>query len=328
MLRANVTLEIPTVRSLIEKHYGLKVKHLEKVRAAYRVETKAGVFAFKNARKMKDIHFVDDVIRHLKRQGFTRIPSLFPAQDGKLLIHYLSESYYMEEWLTQVREVKRKHSDWLVPAGEALAQFHQSLSLFPHSSCPRKRNGLGKWPQWLQGKWRLIRWAQASAGTREIRELVDFTRQRIEMARAFWNRSEPQKRLQNRKCVTLCHGSLHHENIMVGRKGKVWLIDYERLVLDERVRDLAQLMQYHFPYHQWREEEMKRFLNAYSSKAPLDTTEYFALCSRLAAPSRLVRRVAKLVHEGPYNISTIHRLQKRMAIEKKKESFLNRMLNR
>lgn len=328
MISVDVQLDGPTVKWLIKKHYGMEVFNLEKVRAAYCVETNAGVFAFKNARKMKDIHFINQVIHHLKKTGFPRIPSLFPTQNGKLLVSYRAEKYYMEKWLTGVKEVSRKRSDWLAPAGVALATYHQSLSRFPFSACPPKRNALGIWPKWLQEKQRILKGLSAHAGfSGEMRDIIDFARRRVELAVHFWYRSQPEKRLDSKYAITLCHGSLHHENIMIDEKNRIWFIDYERLVLDERVRDLAQLMQYHLSRHQWREEEISNFLDAYSSTSSLGSREYLALCSRLAAPSRVVRKVISLSEE-PSDSLKLSQLWKMLTREMRKESFLQKMLGK
>lgn len=328
MISVDVQLDNRTVKRLIKKHYGLEVFDLKKVRAAYRVETNAGVLAFKNAQKMKDIHFINQVIHHLKKNGFPRIPSLFPTQKGKLLIPYKTEKYCMEEWLTEVKEVNRKRSDWLAPAGIALATYHQSLSRFPFAACPPKRNALGMWPNWLEEKKRNLQGLATRAGiSGELRDIIDFARRRVELALYFWHRSQPEKRWRSKHAITLCHGSLHHENIMIDQKNRIWLIDYERLVLDERVRDVAQLMQYHFPRHQWREEEISKFLDAYFSSSPPEPSEYLALCSRLAAPGRVVRKVTSL-YEEPIDRLKLSQLWKMITREMRKESLLQKMLGK
>jgi Ser/Thr protein kinase RdoA (MazF antagonist) len=127
--------------------------------------------------------------------------------------------------------------------------------------------------------------------------------------------------------AVLCHGSLHHENILMDGEKQVWLIDYERMAWDDRVRDLAQLMQYHFPRHGWPEREISRFLDGYHKEYPLRTSEYAALCSRMAAPPKLFR-LAHRVCSFPHEASLLRRWDDAIRAEKRKDPYLAYLYHR
>ncbi|MDN4594128.1 phosphotransferase [Polycladomyces subterraneus] len=329
MLRADVTIEPLEVRMLIENHYSIRVTRLEKVRAAYRVETDQGVYAFKNARKMKDLDFIAHVVEHVKKRGFTRLPAPIPTKGGQWLVIHRDQPYYMEEWLQNVEEVSPRQHDWLRSAACALAQYHACFKRYRHHRCPSRRQEHGLWPKYLMAQWRWLSnvrtgWATPVDGMKHL----SFLEYRLQLAWQSWKRAEEWRRSGNGPVSVLCHGSLHHENILTDEKKQVWLIDYERMAWDDRVRDLAQLMQYHFPRHGWPEQEMSRFLDGYHKEYPLRPSEYVALCSRLAAPPKFFRMARKVWSSSGRYTSIQRRWDDTVRTEKRKDPYLTYLYHR
>lgn len=327
MLHADVTIEPSEVRMLVETHYPFRVTRLEKVRAAYRVETDQGVYAFKNARKLKDLGFIAGVVEHVKKRGFPRLPAPIATKDDQWLVTFRNHPYYMEEWLEHVEEVSPKRHDWLGQAARALAQYHACFKRYRHSRCPSRRQERGIWPQYLMAQWRWLSGVQSAWATPvDGMEHLSFLKYRLQLAWQSWKRAEEWRRSGNGPISVLCHGSLHHENILMDGEKQVWLIDYERMAWDDRVRDLAQLMQYHFPRHGWPEQEMSRFLDGYHKEYPLRTSEYAALCSRMAAPPKFFRLARKVIIER--GTSLLRRWDDTVRTEKRKDPYLTYLYHR
>lgn len=286
MLRIHVDVKLPAskVKELVEYHYTLMVNRISKVRAAYRVETDQGVFAFKNAYKLQDIDFIHEMIQILHRQGFHRIPNIILCKDQSRLISYAEELYYLEEWLPNVREVNRKKMNWLTPAGEAFYEYHQILAKIPLDLIPKKRDSNGKWEANFQKSLRrLQRIHKRTFRTDWEQTLFSFFHDRLLYAQNLLESSGPSPFPS-----TLCHGSLHHENIMIDKSKKVWLIDYERMTWEDPTKDLAQLMEYHFPSHYWPKAPIEEFLSSYcGTSVGLDDIPY--LKARLAVSSKFLR---------------------------------------
>jgi CotS family spore coat protein len=329
MLRADVTIDPSEVQVLVENDYPLRVTRLEKIRAAYRVETDQGVYAFKNARKMKDLGYIAEVVEHVKKRGFTRLPAPIPTKDGQWLVTYRDHPYYMEEWLQNVEEVSPKRHDWLGSAARALAQYHACFKRYRRSRCPSGRQEHSWWPKYLMAQWHWLRdvrsgWASPVNGM----EHLSFLQYRLQLAWQSWERAEKWRRSGDGPIEVLCHGSLHHENILTDEKKQVWLIDYERMAWDDRVRDLAQLMQYHFPRHGWPEQEMSRFLEGYHKEYPLRASEYVALCSRMAVPPKLFRLAHRVWFSSDRYPSLLRRWDDTLRTEKRKDPYLAYLYHR
>ncbi|WP_044640687.1 phosphotransferase [Risungbinella massiliensis] len=313
MLKIHVDVKLPAsrVKELVEYHYTLIVKSISKVRAAYRVETDQGVFAFKNAYKLQDIDFIEKMIQTLHRQGFHRIPKIIFCKDHRRLISYAKELYYLEEWLPNVTEVNRNKMNWLTPAGETLSEYHQILAKIPLDIIPKQRDSTGKWEAKLQKSLRrLQKICKRTFRTDWEQTLYSFFHDRLLYAQNLLESSGPSP-----FSPTLCHGSLHHENIMIDPSNKVWLIDYERMTWEDPTKDLAQLMEYHFPSHDWPKAPIEEFLSSYcGTSVGLDDIPY--LKARLAASSKLLRNFRAFYQgEIEYDMQTINWLKKERAKE-------------
>jgi Ser/Thr protein kinase RdoA (MazF antagonist) len=272
-LQANIELDPYIVQQLVETYYGYKVKKIQKVRAVYQLETDQGIVGFKNARKMKDIRFIQAVIEHLFTHGFSKIPTLRKTLSGKLLLRYQGEVYVMEEWLQHVREVSSEQEDWLYPVGKSLATYHQAVDSFPENRIPKERIR-APWNEWLVYQYRKIIRTEAT-------ETKDWLLRRMQLAYWQWEQ-------QPRASFHLCHGSLHQENIMIDSNKEIWLIDYERLTYDEKGKDLAQLLMYHFRFHSWNSQAVEQLLGGYESVQSLKPADIHCLCARLLLPEKLV----------------------------------------
>ncbi|QKG84264.1 phosphotransferase [Kroppenstedtia pulmonis] len=320
----DVRLDPRDVKKAIEFYYPLQVLQVKKIRAAYRVETCSGVFAFKNALKLKDLSSLKLAVLELHRQGFNRVPRLCPSHHTGWLIPYHRETYYMEEWLESVTEVSPKKMDWLEPAGQALAQFHQVLSSLSPKSFAGSRNAIGRWEMELPWhRQQVKRWIGYHQGHYKLLQVLHFIHDRLERAILEEKKARQLERSgSGRRSISFCHGSLHHENIMMDSWSQVWLIDYERMVWDRRVRDLAQLMQYHFEKHDWPIKDVSRFIQAYHKVSPLHEHEWHDLKARMLLPSRLLSSMYQVFEHKAWNEKRWKRLVTAVNQEQRKKSVL------
>jgi Ser/Thr protein kinase RdoA (MazF antagonist) len=276
-IQARTDIAPDQVKTLVEYYYGYRVGQIEKVRAVYKVQTDQGVFAFKNAVKIKDIQFIDEVIHHLHQNGFDRVPKLQKTSADELFIFFEGQKYVLEHWLpANVREVGVHREDWLFHAGEALAHFHRAIGSFSKSSISKKRMR-SPWAEWFQEKYKKIKYTQP------IRD----------ESIKYWllNRMKLAKmQLKKHPEITshLCHGSLHQENIMIDNTRNIWLIDYERLTYDAKAKDIAQLLDYHFRFHPWSRKPVEALLSGYQSVSALQRGDLYHLCSRSLIPESMI----------------------------------------
>jgi Ser/Thr protein kinase RdoA (MazF antagonist) len=274
-IQAKTELDEDKIQQLVESHYGYQVYHVQNVRAVYKLETDHGFIAFKSAKKMNDIEFIDSVIQHVHAHRFSRVPTLRKTKENKLLLHHEQEKYVVEQWLpADVQEVNPHKRDWLYPAGEAVAQFHRAVSHFPIHKIPKKRIRKS-WGKWFLSKYQIIKNARYPEDTN-----------RWFLARI--KRAKEKYLLHSDITSHLCHGSLHQENMMIDSQSNVWLVDFERLTHDSIGKDLAQILMYHFRFHPWNQADVERLLAGYQQISALNQADLFHFCTRNLLPDRMI----------------------------------------
>ncbi|WP_054949726.1 phosphotransferase [Numidum massiliense] len=302
-VKADVRISPDLVRTLIGKHYQLDVYSLEKVRAVYKVTTSQGVYGFKNAEELLDLPFIASCLQQIKQNGFTRVPGLTLTQAGELLMHHGGEAYFMEEWL-DLREVPRNSFPYLEKIGIALADFHRASRHIGPPTANSDRFLWGTRHALLQEIYKnILRMKQMQVAGKQALSphilapgQVNFLLNRCSLAYQTIKHLSPQRLLQMEPdAATWCHGGLHRKNIMLDKKKRIWLIDFETFVYTDRVMDLAQLLQYHAPRYKWHPHVAYTFLKAYLSCLPRSLTdaEWTMFVSYLAFPRRLYNRTRR-----------------------------------
>ena len=322
-----VKLEKRTIRKLIFQNYGLSVLSLKEKSGIYKAVTDRGTYAFKNAREIPDLAYIRDCLAHIRRNGFTRLPEILPTLSNHVSIRHLDEDYYMEQWIEGW--VFSKGPAHLEPLGAALADFHRAArGIVP--PLDSLSYGWGKRPEMLlQCYSRLEEWdrgRRTSNGGGYEREMLQFLKYRCRKALVYLkNVSYSGLLAKAPESAVLCHGSLHRRNIVVDGNNDLRFIDMESMIYAERVLDLAQLLHYHAPPHDWNPAVIRRLLQSYESRhgRPIGSDEWKCLLSYLAFPRRLFNCAqAYFARPEPPRKNGL-KLQKVIELDWPKERFFN-----
>ncbi|GBF10180.1 phosphotransferase [Tepidibacillus sp. HK-1] len=324
MLSANVDLSPDIIKSLIEKHYDLKVHSMVKVRAVYKVNTSIGLFGFKGAEELTDLPLIANYLQKIRDHGYTKIPNFLRSKEGNYLIKYEKNDYFMEEWL-DLEEIPNKSYPYVKKIGETLADFHHAtLEIRPEQDSDRFE--WGKQPDFLQHSYqKLFEWDQKflykSFNSLE-KQMLDFLLKRNELAYQYIKDVDYHALLQfYPESAALCHGALQSRNIMLDEAGEIWLIDFETLAFAERVKDLAHFLEHHAkPYH-WDTQMVFTFLNGYQSKLsrPITDDEWKIFFSYLAFPRRFYSRSIHYFDKKDLKPKDLYKLKEMIESEIDKE---------
>nr|WP_255724485.1 phosphotransferase [Shimazuella soli] len=241
------------------------------------MKTDQGIVAFKNAKKMKDIDFIDSVIQHLHLHEFSYVPTLRKTKNNNLLLHHQHGDYVVEQWLpSDVREVSPYKRDWLHAAGKKLAQFHEAAATYPVYQIPKKRIRKA-WGEWFFRKYEKVkewsRWRNSHTDSWLLARMKQVKDNHLKYPNIT---------------SSLCHGSLHQENIMMDANSEIWFIDFERLTYDSIGKDLAQILMYHFRFHPWNREDVDQLLAGYQSVSVLSQSDLIHFCARNLVSERMI----------------------------------------
>lgn len=327
MDRADVHLGEDEVERLIERFYGLEVLALQKVRAVYKAVTPQGAFGFKHANELPDLPFIARCLTEIKKRGFERIPDTIPAINGQFLIRHGEETYFMEEWI-DAEEVPKESYPFMWWIGTCIADFHRAAQTI----VPRQGSNRFEWAirklLLLRAFHKIQTWSSLPANPgvgRLERHILDFLLYRCTLAYEYIKRISFERLFAAvPESAVMCHGGLHHKNMMLDKDNQIWLIDFETMVYSERVMDLAQFLQYHAPTYNWNPLVTNTFLAAYSSRLerPIHRDEWPILWSYLAFPRRLNNRMLRYFDNMDRPVEHLMKLKETVEQEASKEGFL------
>jgi CotS family spore coat protein len=318
-----VKLKKYQVKDIILNHYGLAVHSIKSIRGILQVMTDNGCYSFKNAEEFPDLPLVHHCLETIRQNGFPFIPQLVPTLTGETNVSHEGEHYYLDRWV-EGHELPKGNNDE-ESLGKALANFHRASEavVMPEDSA---RNGYGKRAGFLDDCQRkLHKWLQNGTWINEFdKQALDFLTYRCRLAYSYIRDVSAHHHSVK---AAICHGSLHHENILIDDKDNIWFIDFESLVFAERVFDLAQLIHYYAYPHEWNPDVVDRILHSYQTqhKTPLSNEEYHYFLSYLAFPRRLSNSMIQYFENNPSSKKHYTKLLTVIQQEWPKERFLQRV---
>lgn len=278
--------------------WNLRVKRVEAVKDAYRVTTPQGQFCLKRTDLPAErLEAIAEALDHAARRGFHQATPFLPTRGGSPV--YQDEQgfcYYLTEWLPGERPDLRQE-EMFVPAAECLAAFHKAGEGFFDRG--RLRDHLGQWPARLDQRARELRALQADQLT-ELRP-DQFTQLYLPLAGrwvalAQWSlelvdqADYPGQVEAVRAVGGFCHGDPAERNfIWLG--GQPFLIDFDTMLIDLPLLELARLIRRVEKYCGWDVDLAARMIDAYGARRPLGERERTLLVAALAFPQKYWRVV-------------------------------------
>jgi CotS family spore coat protein len=321
--RAEVKLAPDIIKELVTKHYGLPIQTVDKVRAIYKITTPRGSFGFKNAEELPDLPFVTHCLHQIRQNGFERTPRVLLTNQGKYLLDHLGQTYFMEEWF-DFAEVPKESFSYLSNIAATLADFHYSAKgIIPSSASHRFEWGKRR-EHLLTALYKIKGWKQRPARNVMEKSILDFLDYRCSLALDYIRHVSPNELISVcPEAAVLCHGGLHHKNILVDPHSTIWFIDFETMVYAERVMDLAQLLQYHAAPYNWNPMVVNTFLSAYISRLarPICAQEWNIFMSYLAFPRRFYNRMMRYFEHNEHPQEFLTKLVETMDQDLAKEKY-------
>lgn len=297
--------------------WDLRVERLEAVQDAYRVVTPRGEFCLKRAGgPAQKLETIAAALDYLTRRGFHQLTPFFATRSGVPYLEQEGSFYYLTAWLPGERP------DLTQPAlaraaAECLASFHVAAEGF--FSWAGLRVHLGQWPARLAQRAEELRALQADRSL-ELRP-DEFTRAFLAAGErwaslAGWSlevlaaSGYPEEVEAFRARGGLCHGDPAARNV-IWWHGEPFLIDFDTMLVDLPVLDLARLVRRVDQNRAWDLELAQKMIGAYDALHPLNGRERCLLVATLAFPEKFWRAVHRYyrVREGKSRRHLIHRLE-------------------
>lgn len=313
--------------SLLEQ-YDVEVYKTRKGRGAFLCETSLGNLIFKEYFGNEEhLLFQKDLLDHLKEQKDIRTEELIPNKEGELCVKDYDGSRYIlktyadgpecnindyEECLESVRLLARLHSHMELDLDEE--KPYGTYFFSPAAEYEKRNKELKKVRKYLK---------QRSQKTYFEIYLMQNCDPFLEQAYALSEEWQAYEKLRA-KNNTVCHGDYQYHNLL-RTQGGWFVINFEKCVADDPVRDLYLLMRKLLEKSNWSVSLGKDLLAAYETMRPLSAMSKIDLYYRLAYPEKFWKVVNFYYNSGKAWIPgrNLEKLQKVVDQEKNKQILLD-----
>ncbi|SKA86557.1 spore coat protein, CotS family [Caloramator quimbayensis] len=280
----------------ILKYYSIEPEHIEKLRCVYKIKYNNKNYCLKKIRKgnkkiLKSLYLIE----YLKKNGFINIASYISVREGLEYIKTKNSIYYMTEWI-EGRECNLYDLEELKRASSLLADFHIKSKGF-YSKEAKLENTIKNWSLELRKvKHDILRFKKSieskrvktifdieySDGINTVLEFLDLSIEMIDKS----NYNDLMKKAKIERCI--CHDSFYYKNIIVDDSLKMYLINFDSVVYDIHVYDLAKFIRriLYKRIYSWDFNVAKELISSYTQINKLSKEELKVLLSLIIFPQK------------------------------------------
>lgn len=281
----------------LEHHYHLYLKKTQPIGGVLKVQTNEGTFLLKkvHSKDQERWKLIKELSICLQDRFFLPAPIL--TQSGRMTFDGFHHRYVLLPWIPGKSPSLVHSKDW-GRLSRHLAWFHQSTKNFePKGSAYRKYRHAGKWSAEWKNAYRQLelfqlaaRWTGKPTKTDQSwLEVADYNLCLMENLLKYLEKIGGDSFVkQSTQYGQVCHGNLHRRNFVVDQSQQIFLIDWNRAILDVRARDIAQWLLY--AYGKTRSRRIiTNILHNYQKHSPLTDEEYSLVYLQLLYPTRLIQ---------------------------------------
>lgn len=307
-------------------NYEIEVLRTWKGRSAVLCETEKGILIFKEyAGYREKVIFQDALLHMIEERGFFGAESILKNKEQELLTQDYDGTLYILKTYVEGRECNVRDMEECRQAAAALAAFHKV-------SCPED--------PLLCGAASHSAFHEFEKHNRELRRVKKYLRERgqktdfeiclmhsydyfLNLALQVTEELKASQRTSDRKLI--CHGDYQYHNILVAEK-QMHLINFEKCLYDNPVRDLYLFMRKLLEKSGWAEGVGFELLKAYESVGSLEKEDYLQLYYRLSYPEKFWKIVNFYYNSGKAWIPgrNMEKLNRVIGQEKDKQAFLGK----
>jgi CotS family spore coat protein len=271
--------------------FDLKVDDIVPIRSVYMLYTDKGIKILKKVSYGPgELEFINSVINHVRGKGYDHIVSFMNTADGRYFIDRYDGIYVVLN-LVEGREADYKNPIDVALVSKALCSFHKSTSGM--GNIIDKRNNLYKWiPLFCKKCSDLLKFKEVA----ELHEIKsDFDSIYLEYVDLYYSEARRAVELLEssdyaRLCdkaereKNICHHDLAYHNIIIDSENNVFFVDFDYIIQDLRIHDIANFMVKAIKYCNWDADKARSIIENYSSMDELKGDELKVLYGFLTFP--------------------------------------------
>lgn len=318
--------------SLLEQQYNVEIIRTRKGRGAILCEGKQGQYILKEFVGTKEKAELQDLLlERLHSVGYVPVEQIIRNKEGELISKDQDGTAYILKTWFEGREVNINDSGECQEAVRTLAGLHTTMQLreeqvlqnIPVFSLEkeylRHNKELKKVRRFLKEK------SQKTEFELFLNHQFDYFLEQAQQILEDVTYYETQEEIEDiRNQGYLCHGDYQYHNVIV-TEGDMNVINFEKCILDNQVRDLYLFMRKLLEKNNWDPQLGDELLGAYNRVKSLSARDEIALLYRFAYPEKFWKIVNFYFNSGKSWIpgKNMEKLEKLLEQEKEKQNFLS-----
>ena len=266
-------MDFDGIKKLVEDNYDVKVDRIDKRKNVYRITSGLREYCLKVINyEFSHFYFILSAIKHLEAKGFNGTPKIIQTINYRDYIKVDDKFAYFTEWL-DTREANYDNMQDLFATAKKIRELHKCSRDFIVTEDMKPRVGWGSWEKVFAT--RLDEILDFSKKIKEKRISTDFDNlyfnnlerelERGKRAiRDIKNSDYKQYMNDEMKELGFCHHDLAHHNILIDRRNKTHIIDFDYCILDSHLHDVASLCMRSMRNGKWSIEKFEQITRAYS----------------------------------------------------------------
>lgn len=274
------TFDPKDISRIVQHCYGIKVLSITPHRRVFRLETNLGTRFFKPFHLSEArLQLIVEAKAHLLFQGFREFCPFVAALDGTPYVRVGEQLYYMTPWI-EGHPANYDSPFELRQSMLLFARFHQAAVNFDP---PQEMfSYLGKWPAIFHKRQEEITECREQAQTMRQPTVVDecflrtadFYLEEAEKAIAMLAETEYTVMCQEAAQLRpFCHHDPAHHNVLITRENTTILIDFDYLLQDLHLHDLASLVIRNGKSSNWNLKRAEYLLKSYSEVSEVSPSD-------------------------------------------------------
>lgn len=318
------------------ENYEIEVSRTWKGRGAILCESDKGLLILKEYSGPKDkIYFQDALLNSISGRGFEMVESILRAKDGELIVYDQDRTSYILKTYFEGRECNVRDTKECLQVVKTLARLHNA------SEVPLVQEP-GTKPEFYIDR-------EYEKHNKELRKVRKYLRDKsqktnfeiyllkhydyfyaIALRAAEEMRDYLKEALQEQQASNIvCHGDYQYHNILITKNSEMAIINFEKCIIDNPVRDLYLFMRKLLEKSSWSIELGTALLDAYSGERRMTEQDFVQLYYRFTYPEKFWKIVNFYFNSGKAWIPgrNMEKLQKLLEQEGDKVKFLENYKN-
>ena len=321
---------------LVEEKYGLEINDYRPLRKAWVLTTDQGIkflksFCFHDGPRLQ---FIDGAMHHLMENGFDHIIPFDVTLDKIPYITYGSQVYFMTPFIKNIRQSNYDNPTELGQAAQLLAQLHLASAGYHPPAKLNPQFFWGKWPKRMKEKIQHLYTFRAALEKKD--KLDQFDKLFIEKFPYYFQQAHLALEkmmdsdyhilmLQEKQLASFCHHDYEYHNILITPDDKYYIIDFDYLLCDTHLHDLASLLIRVGRRSKWNPAKQQDVLPTYHSIYPLKPAEISVLKAMLLFPQAYWQvGFARYFEEQPWPLKRFVRtIKHKTSYEQKRLNYID-----